>query len=161
MELRGGCFLPVQISEEVFGLKLRNAVRSDIQSLIELMDQLGYKTSSEALYRNLEYYGPSVFVVEAKDGVIGCLAYHILPQFHSEELFMRIVSLVVDQFHRGKGVGALLLQAAEKIAKEKGCTVIELTSASHRISSGAHDFYKKQGYLSDGKKIYFRKEIDL
>lgn len=122
------------------------------------MDQLGYKPRPEVLERNLNIYGESVLVYEIQAQVMGCLAYHILPLFHSEQLFMRIVSLVVDQRHRGKGVGKKLLEEAEKIAKQKGCEAIELTSGAHRMKSGAHAFYKELGY-SDGETVYFRKKI--
>jgi ribosomal protein S18 acetylase RimI-like enzyme len=133
----------------------------DIERLIELIDQLGYKTDRETLQRNLSLYADSIFIAEIEDEVVGFLAYHILPQFHSEHSHMRIVSLVVDKKHRGKGIGKRLLQEAEKIAHAKGCEVIELTSASHRIKSGAHAFYSGLGFKADGEKVYFRKKLDL
>lgn len=142
-------------------LTIHTGARGDIEHLIGLMDQLGYKTNREALQRNLSLYGDAVFVAKIDGEAIGCLAYHILPQFHSEEQHMRIVCLVVDQAHRGKGIGKRLLLEAEKVAKRNGCAVIELTSASHRIQSGAHAFYTGLGYKSDGEKVYFRKKTDL
>ena len=142
-------------------LAIHTGARGSIERLIELIDQLGYKTNQTALKRNLELYGDSVLVDELNGEIIGFLAYHVLPQFHSEERHMRIVSLVVDHAHRGKGVGKRLLKEAEKMAIAKGCEVIELTSASHRIQSGAHAFYTGLGYKSDGEKVYFRKKTDL
>ena len=72
---------------------------------------------------------------------------------------MRIVSLVVDEIVRGMGIGKRLLREAEAIASTEGCSVIELTSGTHRIESGAHAFYQAQGYLAEGQKVYFRKEL--
>lgn len=140
-------------------MKMRKAEKKDAERLINLMDQLGYKIGAETLHKNLDLYGTAVFVAEIEGEVVGCLAYHILPQFHSEERYMRIVSLVVDQRHRNQGIGKKLLQEAEKIATKNRCAVIELTSAAHRIPSGAHAFYLGQGYKADGEKVYFRKEI--
>lgn len=128
--------------------------------MIDLINQLGYKIDADKLHQNLIDYDSAAFVLEEDGKLLGCLAYHILPQFHSEEKHMRIVSLIVDQKHRGRGLGKKLLREAERIASEMGCSVIELTSAAHRIPSGAHAFYAGQGYISDGKKVYFRKELD-
>ncbi len=124
-----------------------------------MINQLGYKISPNVLEQNLKHYDGHAFVLEVEDEIIALLAYHILPQFHSDEKHMRIVSLVVDAKWRGKGMGKKLLSEAERIAKEKGCAAIELTSAAHRIQSGAHAFYNNLGYLADGEKIYFRKKL--
>lgn len=140
-------------------MNLRLAGKQDLPRLQQLIDQLGYKVSSHQLQKNLTQYDSSVFVLELQSEVIGCLAFHVLPQFHSEEKHMRIVSLVVDEKMRGKGFGKMLVEEAEKIAHYLECSVIELTSAAHRLKSGAHDFYKGQGYFADGEKIYFRKKL--
>lgn len=139
--------------------QVRKVEKKDIDRLIQLIDQLGYKINQKILAENMDHYGPSAFVLEVDKEIIGCLAYHILPQFHSDERHMRIVSLVVEKKYRGQGVGKKLLCEAERIAKMTGCSVIELTSAAHRIPSGAHAFYLNQGYKADGNKVYFRKEL--
>jgi N-acetylglutamate synthase-like GNAT family acetyltransferase len=140
---------------------MRKAEKKDIPQLIELMRQLGYQTTQEALEKNLACYGEAVLVKEKEGKVIACLAFHILPQFHSRESHMRIVSLIVDEKHRGQGIGSEMLQKVEEMATAKGCTAIELTSASHRIPSGAHAFYHDLGYKSDGEKVYFLKRLSL
>lgn len=140
-------------------MKLRNASKNDLEKLIDLMDQLGYQTRKETLLRNLDHYNSSVLVAEMEGKVVGCLAYHILPQFHSEKTHMAIVTLVVDRAHRSRGVGKSLLKEAERIAEERGCAVIELTSGKYRIPTGAHDFYRAHGYSSESESIYFRKEL--
>lgn len=129
-----------------------------IEKLVELVDQLGYKTDEQVLRRNLDLYADSIFIAEIDKQIIGFLAYHILTPFHTDKKHMRIVSLVVDLKHRGRGVGKRLIQEAEKIAQKEGCDAIELTSAAHRMKSGAHAFYREQGYL-DGETIYFRKKM--
>lgn len=129
---------------------------NDVSKLISLINQLGYNISDDLLRQNLKSYGDSVFVMEIANEIVGFLAYHICVQFHSYEKHMRIVTVVVDQKERGKGVGKKLLQEAEKIADEQNCAIIELTSAAHRMNS--HQFYLSLGYQMNGEKIYFRKE---
>ena len=137
----------------------RKADKTDIPKLIDLISQLVYRIDTEKLYENLIQYQDQAWVLESGGEILGCLAFHILQQFHSTEKHMRIVSLIVDEKHRRKGIGKDFLREAERVAVEKGCSVIELTSAAYRISSGAHDFYKQQGYHAEGKKVYFRKEL--
>ncbi len=70
--------------------------------------------------------------------------------------------LWVDEAHRGKGYGSILLEEVEKIAKEKECTLIHLDTFDFQ----AKDFYLKHGYelfgvLDDcppGHKRFFMKK---
>ncbi|MBB3112870.1 GNAT superfamily N-acetyltransferase [Paenibacillus phyllosphaerae] len=50
--------------------------------------------------------------------------------------------LWVDESRRGLGYGTYLLQEIERIAREKGCTMIKLNTFSFQ----APEFYRKQGY---------------
>ena len=52
--------------------------------------------------------------------------------------------LVVDERHRGEGVGKLLLEYLIGVARERGCRAMELDSAFHRL--GAHAFYAEVGF---------------
>ncbi len=144
-------------------MKIRIAQISDLPRLSDLVNQLGYQLSEAILKDRLDEYlsdpCKSIFVAEHNHQVAGFLSYHILPQFHSEELHLRIVSLVVDQAHRRKGVGKFLILEAERIAKMRGCACIELTSAMHREK--AHAFYQSLGFLSPSEKRYFSKELDV
>lgn len=140
-------------------IQLRQAEKKDIGALLRLVGQLGYETTPEMLETNLDYYSPLVWVAVQKDAVIGCIACHVLPAFHSLEKHLRIVSLVVEASHRRQGVGELLLAKAEELAKASRCAWVELTCAAHRAKHGAHAFYVQNGFLADGEKIYFRKPI--
>jgi GNAT superfamily N-acetyltransferase len=137
----------------------RKAEKGDLDCLVELMGQLGYSVDAKTLSDNLNHYQGTVLVAVDGERVIGCLAYHVLQLFHSADRHMRIVSLVIDQTHRGQGVGKRLLARAEKLAKKLGCIAVELTSGRHRAKTGAHTFYCMQGYQRNGKTAYFRKII--
>lgn len=140
-------------------MHLRPPQEKDIPRLIYLIQTLGYPIKEKTLQKNLESYRSSIFIAESNEEVVGLLAYHILPLFHSNEKQMRIVSLAVDPLFQRKGIGKALLQEAEKRAKKLGCSAIELTSAAHREKTGAHLFYKAQGFSSNTDKSYFRKNI--
>jgi glucosamine-phosphate N-acetyltransferase len=55
-----------------------------------------------------------------------------------------IDELVVSKGKRGLGIGSALLAAIIGIAKEVGCSRVELDSAFHRAE--AHGFYEQQGF---------------
>lgn len=144
-------------------ISIRKATLADSNQLISLVEQLGYKLNEETMKKNINAYiqlpNRELIVAEMDGNVIGCLALDLLPTFHAEEKQMRIISLVVDQLCRGKGIGRLLLHAAEDIAKKEQCWMIELTSSSRREKDGTHAFYINEGYAKNGNQAYFRKYI--
>ena len=142
-------------------MECRPALPSDLSSLARLMEQLGYPDCDLKNLFDLYSSDPSMGIWVAADGkVMGCLAFHVLRQFHGPSLF-RIVSLAVEASFRRRGVGRFLLERAEREAKERGCEAVELTSALRRSQDGSHEFYRKLGYLDSGEcgKCYFRKAL--
>jgi GNAT superfamily N-acetyltransferase len=65
-----------------------------------------------------------------------------------------IESMHVDDAHRGRGVGALLLEALVTAAGERGCYRVQLTSNKQR--GDAHRFYERNGFSAthEGFKRY-------
>ena len=63
---------------------------------------------------------------------------------HDDRPWCPITTLVVDEAHRGHGIGQMLVEAAEKAARDASCSRIEATSALHR--DAAHGFYERLGY---------------
>ncbi len=63
--------------------------------------------------------------------------------------------LVVDEAHRGCGVGTRLLEELISLARLRGCRRIELDSALHR--EAAHRFYERHGF--DNRAFVFSKPL--
>lgn len=63
----------------------------------------------------------------------------------------RITSLAVRVEARGKGIGKVLVAAAEEWAWGAGAQRMEVTSGEHR--PGAHAFYQALGYLLDERRF--------
>lgn len=57
----------------------------------------------------------------------------------------KIGRVAVLREHRGKGVGALLMQAVEQTARERGFTQLVLDAQCYAIP-----FYEKLGYVAEG-----------
>jgi len=58
--------------------------------------------------------------------------------------FSYMYAMVVDEKHRGKGYGTMLIKESIKDSKDKGLKRLELDSAFHREQ--AHEFYLKLGF---------------
>jgi len=144
---------------------IRKASLEDAPALVDLTHQLGYTINLQALSDNVKAYlgesDRSLFVAALEGFVVGYIALDVAQTFHRGGKHMRVVSLVIDRLHRGRGIGKLLLQKAEERAKQQGCWVVEVTSSSRRQKEGTHDFYLKRGYLKDGSQAYFYKLLEF
>ena len=81
-----------------------------------------------------------VLKIENEDGEIigGCIAEAY--EYHWSRMFLN--TLWVDERWRRHGIGSVLLREVERIAREKGCRVVTLGTASYM----ARPFYEKHGY---------------
>ena len=81
-----------------------------------------------------------VLKVENDTGEIvgGCVAQAY--EYHWSRMFL--ADLWVDERYRHHGIGSMIIREVERIAKEKGCRVVTLGTASYM----ARPFYEKHGY---------------
>lgn len=75
--------------------------------------------------------------------VIGFINVRVEEQLHHERPVAEIMELVVDGAYRGCGVGTVLFDAARRLARRRGCELIEVHSKTERVR--AHRFYERQG----------------
>ena len=81
-----------------------------------------------------------VLKVENEKGEIigGCIAEAY--EYHWSRVLLE--DLWVDERYRHQGIGSMIIREVERIAKEKGCRVVTLGTASFM----ARPFYEKHGY---------------
>lgn len=132
---------------------IRAAELNDIPSLQRLFLQLGYQTDAERLQRHIHEKNESlsVFVAESEKENRGVIVVNLITPVHEPGLWALISALVIDESARGAGIGQQLLIAAERLALEKGCTQIELSSSERRVR--AHNFYESNGYKEVRKRF--------
>ncbi len=63
----------------------------------------------------------------------------------------RILTLIVDENYRKKGIGRALMGEAEKWFHEQGIVAISVNSHTKLVK--AHEFYHKLGYSSSGIRL--------
>ena len=81
-----------------------------------------------------------VLKIENENGEIigGCIAEAY--EYHWSRMFLE--DLWVDERYRSHGLGSMIIREVERIAREKGCRVVTLGTASYM----ARPFYEKHGY---------------
>jgi GNAT superfamily N-acetyltransferase len=141
---------------------IRRATLSDAKAIANLASQLGYPMSRqearERLLAILEKTNHAAYVAEApREGVVGwvhVLGTHLLVV----EPFAEIGGLVVDEAHRGTGIGKALLEKAETWARDQGHRVLRIRS--NVVRTEAHAFYESMGYAHTKTSHVFAKSIE-
>jgi GNAT superfamily N-acetyltransferase len=133
----------------------RRARSEDAPAVAELLVALGYLSAVAQIERRIADSAASpdtaVFVAESMNRIVGVLSFHCIPLFHADGSLGRITSLVVAPDYRQRGVGRLLVGAAEAFARTHGCSRVEVTSGDHRPD--AHAFYQHLGYRLDSRRF--------
>jgi GNAT superfamily N-acetyltransferase len=136
-------------------MSVRKADDSDCERLCLLIEQLGYPVGEAVLKSKLKEYEYSdrdlVLVAEDEGRLMGVIVLHVMSPFHDEGNWGRVSALVVFDKDRGRGVGRVLLKAADDFFLRKGCSRVELTSGDSRTD--AHRFYLSNGYEVSGKRF--------
>jgi GNAT superfamily N-acetyltransferase len=139
---------------------IRLARTSDASAVAALLLELGCEVGIKVLETRLGRLGSlqseRVFVAEVGGHVVGLLSFHLAPLLH-RDCFGRITAFVVNQEHRGRGIGSQLFCAAEEWALSQGCTQIEVTSGDHH--EPAHGFYRSHGFCCDDRR-FVKEEFD-
>jgi len=94
------------------------------------------------LGRGDQYY---LCAVSGKE-LLGFCSLSVRKSLWGQGLLGYVDELVVDESRRGEGIGGMLLQRSLELAKNDGCSRVELDSAFHREE--AHRFYEKHGFKS-------------
>ncbi|HEY3165312.1 MAG TPA: GNAT family N-acetyltransferase [Candidatus Limnocylindrales bacterium] len=138
---------------------LRAATASDAEAIAALFTDEGYPSGPSDIVERLAGFDTELsrVIVADNDGqVLGFIAVHALPRFEHTDRILRIMALVVDAGERGRGIGRLLMEDAERFGREVDAAFAEVTAGHHRPE--AHHLYEELGY--DGTvAAYLRKRL--
>ncbi len=128
---------------------IRAAEPDDADQVAALLGELGYPDNTvDAVRRRLAVWDEArdsvALVAENAGGIVGIAAVSVVPYLERDGYWGRISALVVAESCRGQGIGRMLTVAAEELARDCGCVVMEVTSDRGRID--AHAFYRSHGY---------------
>jgi GNAT superfamily N-acetyltransferase len=133
----------------------------DTGRVADLCDQLGYPCSVVEVSRRFESISQdenhAFYIAEtAREGVVGWIHLYAC-NLMVDDSRVEIWGLVIDERHRGGGLGRLLMEYAEDWARSKGCRSVYLRS--NIIRDGAHRFYENLGYDRVKTQHVFRKAL--
>lgn len=140
-------------------LIVRKMMEEDVDALYEGFKAQGWNKPRDLFlnyYRQQEAGKRFIVVAAYEEGAVGYLT--LLPMAtigpfadHDPE----IVDFNVLEAHQNKGIGTLLMDAAEKLAYEMS-DKITLSVGMHSGYGSAQRMYVKRGYIPDGQGLYYR-----
>jgi ribosomal protein S18 acetylase RimI-like enzyme len=138
---------------------LRRAVLGDASALASLAGELGYPTDPAEMTRRLEALPPDddVWVATVGDEVVGWGHCSVRLSLVVEPS-IEILGIVVGERWRGRGIGRMLMERAERSAIQRGLSAVRLRSGSHREE--AHGFYRALGYREIKQQRVFVRELE-
>jgi GNAT superfamily N-acetyltransferase len=140
---------------------IRPATVDDAENIARLSTQLGYPSTTEQTVQRLlkvnERGGHAIYVAETGGVVVGWVHVFVSCSVVTDTS-AEIGGLVVNETHRGRGIGRMLMQQAEHWAREHGCRSVQLRS--NVLRSRAHSSYERLGYQVIKSQKAFRKELD-
>lgn len=142
-------------------ITIRECALTDCESIYLLnKNDLGYDFPPEETAKRLEMILKSekdkIFVAEYGGKVIGYIHACDYDVIYSQSM-KNILGLAVDSHYRKLGAGKAFLTAAENWAKETGSAGVRLCSGAQR--KGAHEFYKRCGYICSKEQLNFKKHV--
>ena len=138
--------------------KVREARPRDAAALTALIEYLGHPIDAATVRKNLSKLGRSKelpLVATLGKEVVGLVGVHKTVTIHRDAPVGRITILVVAEKTQDKGLGRMLVEAAEAVLRKAGCKIVEVTSNDRR--GAAHAFYRHLGY--ERTSIRFMKKL--
>lgn len=130
----------------------------DLGPLQRLMTELGYEVAINELRKNIreiQKKGGEIFLHEVNGIVVGSVCV-IIDTRLAEGTYAEIVSLIVSEKERGKGIGAGLVSEAEEWARQR---VGKIRVRANVVREAAHRFYTSQGYRHIKSQNIFIKNV--
>ncbi len=142
-------------------MRIRPASVEDASAIAALSDQLGYPSSERQVHAGLLDLMPvdehAIFVADGEDGSIIGWVHVFRTRRVFSEAFAELGGMIVDEGHRGAGVGAKLLEAAEAWARKANCPVLRVRT--NVVREQAHAFYRGLGYSVVKSQKVFEKDL--
>lgn len=129
-------------------LTIRLAAPADVTAIAGLAVQLGYTVSEHdvrrqfaALARQADH---AVYVAATPEGTVAGWIHLYIDHSLLHGPLVALGGLVVDEAHRGQGIGRRLMEHAETWGRARDCAAVYLKS--NAIRQAAHAFYESLGY---------------
>ena len=140
-------------------MKYRKSTAADCEKIYSLACDLENRELPFAQFQriysaqvsNVNHY---CIVAENNHEVIAFLNLRFEEQLHHCERVAEVMEFSVSPAYRSQGIGKQMLEEAARIAREQGCSQIEL--ATNQLRSDAHRFYLREGMHNFHYKFSFK-----
>jgi PhnO protein len=136
--------------------EIRIAKREDVNEvfnlIVELEDNiLDYQSFCKIYFENL--CNPRIYYYIYTNGreTVGFVSIHIQVLLHHAAKIAEIQEFIIRKDMRKRGIGSVLFGEAMNIARQNGCSQIEVCCNQKRNES--HTFYKRMGMLNNHFKF--------
>ena len=130
---------------------VRRYEEDDYEAVNNILENtFGYRKSNMKDDKSFEY------VAVLDNNVVGYFVLNEMKDIVRNINRFHVDYVCVDENYRGLGIGKKMMEEAIRISKEKGISVLELTSGNKRIE--AHKLYLSLGFEIRDSAI-FRKEL--
>jgi len=138
---------------------IRAATPADAERIARLLTDEGYPAGPTDIVERLARFAGhdgAVVVADVAGEVVGFVAVHLIPRFEHDDQVLRILALVVDPGVRERGIGRLLMDAAERLGRDRMVAFLEVTAGRHRPD--ARQLFEALGY-DPTLTAYLRKRL--
>jgi len=142
-------------------MRVRSMTERDAPAVADLAGQLGYPSTEAQIRRRFESVsddpGSAVFVAEDEAGHVVGWTHVVARSFLESDPYAELAGLVVDRTARRRGVGHILVSAAETWAAERGYATMRVRSNVKRAE--ARPFYEGMGYVIGKTQNVYEKTL--
>jgi len=136
-------------------IRIRRAGETDLPAVIRLQHQLGpheppmSHDDAVAIFALMQSYPDNVvYVAEADGAIVGTFTLLVMDKLGHGKPAGLVEDVVVDEAHRGTGIGAEMMRFAMEHCRQRGC--YKLALSSNALRTGAHAFYERLGFQKHG-----------
>ena len=156
----------------IMNLNFRKATEKDISNLVNLLadDELGADREDVSIPLNQKYLeafqsidkdpNNELMVVECDAQLVGMMQLTFIPYLtHTGSWRCLIEGVRISREYRGQGLGSQFINRAISRARERNCSIVQLTSDKQR--PGALRFYESLGFRAthEGFKLKMENSI--
>jgi GNAT superfamily N-acetyltransferase len=136
-------------------MDVRPSAAADLAALANLMTELGYPTTIEAIATRMALIDArtdfATFVADLDGVVAGMITVTVSPSPLRSEPTGAIVALVVSSAFRGRGIAPALIERGESWLRQHGASRATVNPSIHR--EPAHRLYNRLGYEHTGLRL--------
>jgi (aminoalkyl)phosphonate N-acetyltransferase len=143
-------------ANQIAKFSVRDVVGDDLLNIYNLIcdledEKMDFSFFEKVFRENLNDSNVYYFAAVAENCIIGFISLHIQRILHHNNSTGEIQELIISPHFQGLGVGTMLMQKVESLARDLKLEELEITTRVYR--ERAQIFYKQLGYLGTHYKF--------